>query len=237
VKGNLLFCKSAIVKALIVAVVVILVVGIGAGVYCLNFLARNFSLFPSPQPTPSPTPTPITVDLGEAVAGGLVQATISGDGLQRINITLRSTSDSPLEVAILPGTMFEAQAAGVQSMVVREEKVLSLKSRDSVLSHFVPVACAIMELDQPDENDAFTISMIPAPEDLIKLLNLPDFHNETFRVQQFAIWTITDNPPRDGYVGIGSFGFGSGPDDEEMQKIQVLFEKVGISTDEYQALQ
>jgi hypothetical protein len=94
-----------------------------------------------------------------------------------------------------------------------------------------------MELDAPDENDTFTISIVPAPEDLIKLLNLPDFHNETFRVQQFAIWTITDNPPRDGYVGLGYFGFGSGPNDEEMQKIQALFEKAGIPTGKYQALQ
>jgi hypothetical protein len=233
VKGNLLVCKSAIAKGLVVAIVVILVVGIGAIVYYLSPLARDFSLFS----TPSPTPAPITVELGEAVAGGLVQATIAGDGLQRINITLRSTSDSPLEVTILPGTMFEAQSAGVQSMVMREERMLSLKSRDSVLSRSVPAACATMELDQPDENDAFTISMVSASEDLIKLLNLPDFHNETFRVQQFAIWTITDNPPRDGYVGIGSFGFGSGPDDEEMQKIQVLFEKAGVLTDKYRALQ
>ncbi|HLE75565.1 MAG TPA: hypothetical protein VI864_05925 [Candidatus Bathyarchaeia archaeon] len=232
-KGNFLFCKSAIAKALIVAIVVILVVGIAVGVYCLSFLAGNFSLFPTPQPTPTPTP----VELGEAVTSGLVEATISGDGLQRINITLRSTSDSPLEVTILPGTMFETQSAGIQSMVVREERVLSLKSRDSVLSRSVPVACATMELDQPDEKDPFTISTIPAPEDLVKLLNLPDFRNETFRVQQFAIWTITDNPPRDGYVGIGSFGFGSGPDDEEMQKIRALFEKAGIPADKYQALQ
>jgi hypothetical protein len=122
-------------------------------------------------------------------------------------------------------------------MVVIEQKAISLKSRGSVSSRSVPMACASMELDQPDANDAFTISTIPAPEDLTKLLNLPDFHAETFRVQQFAIWTITDNPPRDGYVHLGTFGFGSGPSDEEMQRIRTLFEEAGISTDKYQALQ
>jgi hypothetical protein len=150
---------------------------------------------------------------------------------------LKSTSDNPIEIIILPGTIFETQSAGVQNMVVIEQRIVSLKYRGNVSSRSVPVACASMELDQPDANDAFIISSIPAPEDLTKLLILLDFHNETFRVQQFAIWTITDNPPRDEYVGLGSFGFGSGPKDEEMLKIRTLFEEAGISTDKYQALQ
>ena len=165
-----------------------------------------------------------------------MQETISGNGLQRINIALKSTSDSPLQVVIPLGTIFETQSAGVQSMIVIESRVLSLKSRSSVSSS-VPVACSTMELDQPDENNTFAISGIPAPEDLVKLLYNLDFKNETFRVKQFAIWTITDNPTRDGYVGIGSFGFGTGPSDQEIQEIRTLFEKSGIPTNKYQALQ
>jgi len=94
-----------------------------------------------------------------------------------------------------------------------------------------------MELDMPGESDTFLIRSVPATEDLAKLLNLPDFADETFRVQQFAVWTITDNPTRDGYIGIGYFGFGTGPDDEEILRIQALFANAGISTDNYQALQ
>ena len=33
-------------------------------------------------------------------------------------------------------------------------------------------------------------------------------------LRQFAIWTITDNPPRDGYRGLGYFGVGYPPDED-----------------------
>ena len=121
-------------------------------------------------------------------------------------------------------------------MVVIELIVFDLESRDSILSHSVSVACANMELDAPGENDALVMSSIPAQGDLVALLGLSRFGDETFRVQQFAIWTITDNPSRDGYVGLGSFGFGSGPSDEEILTIRVLFEAAGISTEKYRAL-
>jgi hypothetical protein len=83
---------------------------------------------------------------------------------------------------------------------------------------------------------AVCISTAPASEDLKRLLSLPNFLERTFGVQQFAIWTITDNPTRGGYVGLGCFGVGSGPSDEEMQGIGALFEQAGIPTDRYQAL-
>jgi hypothetical protein len=93
-----------------------------------------------------------------------------------------------------------------------------------------------MELGVPEESDEFSISTAAVPQDLNKLLSLPGFLNEDFRVQQFGIWTITDNPPRGGYVGLGYFGVGSGPDDEEMQTIRALLKQAGIPTDRYQAL-
>ncbi len=100
----------------------------------------------------------------------------------------------------------------------------------------IDAACANMELDAPEESNILALSTEVPPEDLVKLLYLPDFHEETSRVRQFAIWTITDNPERDGYMGIGTFGLGSGPRDEEIDRIRVLFEKAGILTDKYKAL-
>lgn len=121
-------------------------------------------------------------------------------------------------------------------MVVIELIVFELEFNGDVSSRSVSVACASMELDAPDANDTLVMSSIPVAADLAALLDLPDFHNETFRVKQFAIWTITDDPPRDGYVGIGYFGLGSGPSDDEMSRIRDLFEAAGISTSKYQAL-
>jgi len=180
---------------------------------------------------------PLEVELVEAVSKDLVEASVSGrDTLTSIQVSLASKSDDPLEVTILPGTIFEAQSASIQSMVVIVEKVILLDPFETT-STSVDAACANMRLDVPAESDSLTLKGVAPPEDLIRLLNLPDFHDETFRVRQFAIWTITDNPERDEYVGIGQFGFGSGPDDEEIQRIKTLFEKAGISTEKYEALQ
>lgn len=227
-KKIFLSSKSAIAKVLIIVVIIVILAVI--------IVAVANTPTPAPLEVDTPTPAPLEVDLGEAVARSLVQATISGDGLKYVNVTLKSISDQPLGVTVPVGTIFEAQSASLQDMVVIKSRVFDLESRDSVLSRSVSVACASMELDAPDADDVLVMSSVPVAADLGALLDLSDFNNETFRVKQFAIWTITDNPTRDGYVGIGTFGFGSGPKDEEISRIRVLFEAAGISTDKYQAL-
>lgn len=190
----------------------------------------------APPTPPLPTPAPLALELTEAQARGLAQVAITGQGLEWINLVLESLSPDPLEIAISPGTVFQAQTAGTQNMVVRRETVAYLQSAGSQQTLTIQVACANMELGVPEESDGFTISGAPAPEDLIKLLTLPGFLDETFRVQQFAIWTITDNPGRGEYVGLGYFGAGTGPSEEEMQRIRALFNQAGIPIERYRAL-
>ena len=48
--------------------------------------------------------------------------------------------------------------------------------------------------------------------------------------------TITDNPPRDGYRGLGYFGVGYPPDEDDLEAIRTLFEEAGIPAENYQAL-
>jgi len=55
-------------------------------------------------------------------------------------------------------------------------------------------------------------------------------------VKKLAIWTITDNPERDECVGIGYWGIGTGPSDEEIERIRILFIKAGITISRYKAL-
>ncbi len=181
----------------------------------------------------------VYVELIEAKNMGLIEASATGTGsINRIKISLTSKSDDTMEVAILPGTIFTSSATGVQSMVVLTEKLILLDPYETTDPFDVDAACASMELDAPEESNSLMLSTEAPPEDLMKLLNLPDFHEETFRVRQFAIWTITDNPERDGYVGIatGFSIFGTGPSDEEIEKIRVLFIKAGISISKYKAL-
>jgi hypothetical protein len=191
----------------------------------------------TPRSTVAPSPTPQRVQLRDAASTGLVRTSIRGESLEWIKLILESLIPDPVEVTISPGTVFQSQAAGVQNMVVIQGRTVVLDSKRRSVSLSIPVACANMELDQPDDSHGFGISEAPVPDDLLKLLSVPGFADEDFRVQQFAIWTITDNPSRGGYVGLGYFGVGSGPSSEEMQRIRGLFEQAGIPLERYRAFQ
>ncbi len=183
-----------------------------------------------------PTPQPKAVELSEALLKGLIKVSVSGDGLESLGLSIESTSDDPLEVTVSAGTVFQANSGGTQNMVTREDGKVTVRTRGSKQSLAIDAACANMDRNTPSGSDTFIISKTPASEDLKKLLRLPGFRRKSFRVQQFAIWTITDNPSRGGYVGIGEFGFGSGPSDNELQSIKTSFEQAGISTQKYRAL-
>jgi hypothetical protein len=186
---------------------------------------------------PTPTPRGLVLDLVEAEEQGLVHADITGRSLESIGLVLESLAPEPLEITIEIGTLFQAQSSGTQDMMVIQTNSVFLEAKGSVVGTGANVACATMHRRIPDEEDQFTISKEPVPDDLLKLLNLPAFQETRGFVKQFAIWTITDNPPRDGYVGLGYFGVGSPPDDEQMAQIRAFFEEAGIQTEKYQALQ
>jgi hypothetical protein len=120
-------------------------------------------------------------------------------------------------------------------MVTLQEKKIKLSSYGDSKSFKVAVACANMNRGTPDKDDSFKISPKGVPIDLLALLKLAEFHQTSFRIQQFAIWTITDNPDRNGYMGIGLFGFGSGPTEDEIRTIRKLFTNAGIPLTKYRA--
>jgi hypothetical protein len=188
---------------------------------------------PAVPVTPVPEPSPRSVTLAEAVADGLVRMLAEGRNLQVLDLTLTSLVDEPLEVVIPAGLLFDAKARGTQSMVVTVQETIELGPNEE-LSWPLDVACAAMELDTPGADDRFSIASAPAK--LRALVTSADFAAADFRIQQFAIWTITDNPTQSGFVGIGSYGLGSGPDDDEIAEIRALFEAAGLDPSDYRAL-
>ena len=173
------------------------------------------------------------VTLDQALTQGLVVASITGNGLSQINLTLKPKVEVNLEIEIEPGTMFISSTEGVQNMVLRQQEIVYLKPSVEV-SVELEVSCANMELKQPGYADAFSISTEPTNEDLTKLLAYEDFLFNSTELQQFAIWTITDNPACAlCYVGIESGGYTHLPDDNQIADIKTMFEKVGIDTTKY----
>ena len=191
---------------------------------------------PSPTPVPTPEPTPATIELIKAVNGGQVTVAGTGRGLQRLDLTLASKADGPLVVVINQGTVFDPAAERTQSMVVTSRRIVDLEAGATVPVQ-LDVACADMQKDTPDRNDRFALHAGSVPKDLVKLTRLPEFAYEPFRVQQFGVWTITDNPTRTGYVGLGTAdGASSGPSKAELTRIAELFRAAEIDTTLYRAL-
>jgi hypothetical protein len=142
--------------------------------------------------------------LQQALTEGIVIATINGGGLTQIYVKLKPKIESNLEVEIAPGTIFISAAEGVQNMVLKEEQIVYLKPTLEVGFEF-EVSCGNMELKQPEYENTFDVSDEPASDDLLKLLANQDFAFYDSELQQFAVWTITDNPTSPGaYVGIQS---------------------------------
>lgn len=184
-----------------------------------------------------PTVEALEIELREAMDTGLVTAKGSGDGLERLSLQIISKSDQDLTVQIEAGTVLAPKSSSTQNMVVTTDFFLDLAAGSNETVS-LEVACAQMHDDQPTSDDGFKVQMLDPKSDLLKLLRLDRFGDEDFRVRQFAIWTITDNPSRDGYQGLGTAFdiYGSGPSDDEMATIRSLFKDAKIPAGHYRAL-
>lgn len=191
----------------------------------------------APGKTDDPTGPDQDVELRQALSDGLVSVTGTGDGLQSLDLELTSEVDFDLNVTIDVGTQLEPRARGTQLMVVLEAQTVSLAGH-ATAEVTLEVACAEMNRDQPTGDDTFRVLDDLPQADLLRLLEAPEFGDQSGRVQQFAVWTITNNPRRNDYVGLtsGFELFGTGPDDDEIAAIRDLFEIAGIDTSKYRAL-
>lgn len=187
------------------------------------------------SPEASPTPLPPAIELRAAISDGKVSIKLRGIGLEAVQLTLTPKIETAIRVVVNPGTMLVPRASGTQTMVVIDKAVITLEPEVSVEAE-LEVACAQMHDAMPETSDSFRVSSSRAPSDLLKLLRLPAFAGEDFRVKQFAVWTITDNPSRSGYVGLSSWVESGGPTKAEFARIAELFDQAGIAAGHYRAL-
>ncbi len=174
------------------------------------------------------------VTLQEAIEAGFVTISITGDGLTRVDISIKPKVELNLEVEVEPGTILLSGTEGVQNMVIRKQEFIYLEPDPQVdVSLEVEVSCVNMHLEQPSSANAFSISPEPASGDLGKLLAIVDFPYLDLALQQYAIWTITDNPTDIySFVGIDTGGQ-SAPLIDQLLVIRRLFDQAGIDTSKY----
>ncbi|MFH1032360.1 MAG: CARDB domain-containing protein [Chloroflexota bacterium] len=179
----------------------------------------------------------VSVGLVEGLNRGLVDVSAQGKHtMDTIHLTVTSTTDKYLRIVIRPGTMFFPQSTSDQRLIALTSTNILLNPHQKS-QPYINTACMDMERDVPGESEKLTIRESAVSPDILLLTNLPDFQTQPFRIQQFAIWTITENPKPNDYRGFGFFGLGRSPSNDELQQIRLLFEKAGISTTKYQALQ
>jgi len=142
------------------------------------------------------------VEFQEAVQVGLLVhwRAISPGGLGFIDLELEAKE--PIVIVIPAGTVFSAQDEGTQSLITVKELEVALKpgAKQTVS---VPVVCYEMELNDPEEGMSFVGVGNTTNPHLILLLKSPTFEEETFRIKQFAVWTILERPrSRYDYCGL-----------------------------------
>jgi hypothetical protein len=205
------------------------------GIVAEDSAEPSIDWFGEESPEASPTPPPPAIELRAAISDGKVSITLQGIGLERVQLTLTPKIETSIRVVVNAGTMLTPKASGTQTMVVIDKAVITLEPEVSV-DVDLDVACAQMHDAMPASSDTFRVSSSRAPSDLLKLVRLPAFADEDFRVKQFAIWTITDNPSRSGYVGLTSSVESGGPTKSEFARIAALFDQADIAKGHYRAL-
>ena len=190
---------------------------------------------------PATTPTtlsrnapPARVDFADAVSRGILSAEVRGNSLTNVQLAVTSSAAENLLVTIAPATFFESQSAGVQNMVSTGSQEFRI-SPGQRISQSVNAACANMRLDTPAAANTFAVSGQHSAE-MAALLGVPSFNREPFRIKQFAVWTISDNPSRNGFTGLTGTGGSGPPTDAEIARIQELFRAAGLDPAQWRAL-
>jgi alpha-glucoside transport system substrate-binding protein len=127
----------------------------------------------------------------ELIADGAISASPHGAGIDDLELDLENLLDELLDVEIPPGTYFVAGSGGVQNMVVRAGKTITLQPNE-LAKIVLDVACANLQRDIPGEDDRFTVERERSGP-MTRLMRVLDDTNAGYTVAQAATWIVSDN--------------------------------------------
>ncbi len=147
----------------------------------------------------------VETELIEAREAGRIEVRVLGsESLDQVVVEVRNVDRSPLRVVLIPGTVFSTGDPKFQRMGVVREAVVTVAPGECK-QVVVPVACIDMDLKQPEPGMVFQGEIdFQGPVGFTRLTTTPEFQAASFRIQQFAIWTLIASPTsRDEYAGLG----------------------------------
>ena len=146
----------------------------------------------------------ISVDLPSAIDQELVACRVVSQGeLDHVVLLVKNMQEEPIQVIILPGTVFVPSDEAVQQMGAVDQVTIYLAPGEEK-EVVVPTACFQMTLDQPGEDIEFVYVRQLPHDEIRRLCSSPTFQTASFRVKQFAIWTLIENPNAvDDYAELG----------------------------------
>lgn len=172
--------------------------------------------------------------LVEAAQSGQVDIEITGDDLVNASAVFTSKADAPLAITLEAGTQLLSDKANVTNLALRQTIRFGLLPGEKRELH-LPVVSLNMKQNSPSIVDDFTVSAKAVKPELLQLLALPEFRFAPLRVQQYAVWVITDNPTVNGFVETGMFGRETAPTSDELAEVRRLLEAAGLDPAKYKA--
>jgi outer membrane protein assembly factor BamD (BamD/ComL family) len=137
-----------------------------------------------------------TPKLGEnifdLVSENKVEVEVKGSDITGVTVSVRKLVPNNINVQIPPGTFFISNSSSSQNMVTRRNKNIVLVD-NKWHDYNIEAGCANRIRDIPGADDRFNVQRSPNQQELEILMKVLSKENTSSKVEQAAIWVVTDN--------------------------------------------
>jgi hypothetical protein len=164
----------------------------------------------------------------------LIAVSITGVSMDAVALHVTSISPKPLEILIPAGTYFVAENPSVQNMVARHAASASIDP-GAIVDIKVDAACASLHLTAPGAADTFAMVRASELPEMGKVIDQLNTTPVDYRVEQAAIWIVTDDASYDE-LGMLVGGSPFGPpliQEEDAARAMMLTDQAGVDIRKY----
>jgi hypothetical protein len=185
-------------------------------------------------PSDTSTPGPKIQNIVDLVEQGIITFTITSGAINELGLEVQNITDQPLQIEIPVGTYFENLDPETQNMVILHQASTSIKPFGQA-EILLDAACANLHLNEPTQEDTFTILRAPNSELLTEIVNKLVTAKVEYPVEQAAVWIVTDDATYDelGLLVEGSRFGSSIINENDALRAMMLVEDAGLDIRSY----